>query len=140
MDDSETVLGADAPDLRKVMEKGVDEGSEPASRPRMDEESAGLVDDGDVLVGVDHIQGNELRFEGRSRRELDFRRDQIAGTQFVARLAERPVDRHLVFIDEPLELRPGKIPDLTAQEDVEAIAFPVIPGDAEKSLIHATVS
>ena len=68
VDDAGALFAADAGEtVAAVVEQGVDQGAVRVAGGRMDHQARGLVDHDDVVVLVDHVQGDVLGGAGPSR-------------------------------------------------------------------------
>jgi len=123
-----------------MIEKRVDQRAEAAACPRVDQQPARLVDDGDVRVREKDVEGDELRLHGNRFGHLDFGLDQVAGPESIAGFLELAVDLDLVLIDKPLELGAGEFADLAAEKDVQADALSEIAGNPKYLFNHGRVS
>jgi len=92
------------------------------SRSRMYNQSGWFVDDDQIFVFVNYVDGNVFRSEHlrRMRRQFDF--DFIVGANFVRRLRQSAADENIAVVNQPLEPRTTPTFDSFREKRVEPLA------------------
>ena len=101
---------ADAGKARAAMRnEGIDQGSGLVPRRGMDDQAGRLVDDDEVVVLVDDVEGDRFRPRLGRHRRRHRHDDLLAGTDDPARLGDRhPVDGHRAVDDQGFRARPAE--------------------------------
>jgi hypothetical protein len=128
VDDAGAEVSADAGELVEVVEESVDEGAVVAgvvgdAGAGVDHHACGLVDDGEVLVFVEDLEGDVLGegVEGwRVRGTFDF--DGLAAVELLFGLGGRAGDADLAVLDEELDTGAADVGDGLGEVLVEAQA------------------
>lgn len=90
------------------------------SRGRVDDHAGPLVDDHQVVVLIDDLQGNVLRLERRRVRLRDFDFDDVAGCYAVSGLTRLAVDGYEVALDQTRGRGTAQVRRVLGNEAVEA--------------------
>src|SRR5579871_1060649 len=128
VDDAGAEVAADAGELVEVVEKGVDEGAVVAgivggAGAGVDHHASGLVDDGEVLVFVEDLEGDVLGKGVEGRRVWGaFNLDLLAAVKFLFGLGGSAGDADLAVLDEELDTGAADVGDGLGEVLVEAQA------------------
>jgi len=103
VDDARAFRSADIPEFIAVVQEGVDEGALFVAHRRMDDHSAGFVDDHQVVVFVENGQGDFFGegFGCGFRRRLDF--DDVAGVEVLFRFGGGAIEQDGTIFNEELQ-------------------------------------
>src|ERR1700693_3643473 len=109
MDDAGAQLPPDARKIANVMEQGIDEGPGAGPGRWVHDESRRLVEREEVLVLVEHGEGNRLGLEGDGAglRYLDL--DFLARANLVRPLSRDSGHARRAFLDQPLDPGPRQV-------------------------------
>jgi hypothetical protein len=126
MDDAGAKIAADVREFGEVEEECVDEGAAVAgvvggAGSGVDHHSSGLVDDGEVLVFVEDVEGDVLGdgVEGRGLgRAFDL--DGFATVEFLFGLGRIAIDADLACFDEELDAGSGDVREGLGEVEIEA--------------------
>jgi len=111
--------------------EGVDEGAALVALGGVDDEVGGLVDDEDVLVLEQDVEGDVLGGDGGAFWEVGRDLDAVAAADAVARLGGRGVDSDAPFADEALDEGAGEVGEGRGEVLVEAsLAHAATDGEA----------
>src|SRR5512143_1793131 len=137
MDDPRTVLVADDGDLREMIEQCVDQRPRRMTLSRVDYEVRRLVDDHDIGVDKNELEGDALRDErrlGLGRLVCDV--DPVPRLELIARLSGEGADPDAAGVDDLADLGPAQPFDLVGQKNVEPDVLPDLRPDDEISRWH----
>jgi hypothetical protein len=126
MDDAGAKVAADVGEVVEVVEQGVDESATVASvvgrsGARVDHHAGRLVDDGQVLVLMENVEGNVFSYSVERCwmwRALDL--DRFAAVELLFGLCRVSVDAHLAGFDEELHAGPADVGESLSEVLVEA--------------------
>lgn len=105
VDDPRPLGMTDPLDAGEMMDEGIDEGPVDDPGPGMDDQPGGFVEDDDVLIGVNHVQGNLLGKEGAfPLKVLEIDLDDVPDSQFMRGSRPGAVQADLLVGDEVLDL------------------------------------
>lgn len=121
VNDAGAGLSADAGEVVAVMKEGVDEGAVGVTRGGVDDEAGGLVDDEDVRVLVEDVEGDVLGgdLDGDSLR--DGKEDGVARLEDGAGFGGLAIKRGVAGLDEVLEAGAGVLRQAGVEEAVQAL-------------------
>lgn len=106
----------------KFVQQGVDHSSGFHARAGMNDHARGLVDDDEVLIGVEDFErdGFGLRVHRRWRRNFDC--DGIAGFDTMGALGWRAIHAGVTVIEQRLDAGAAEVGKMRGQETIEPLA------------------
>ena len=119
--DAGTQRAVDAGEILTVPEQRIDQRSRIDARSRVNHHAAGLVDDDDVRILIEHVKRDVLctnlhLFGGRQR--ID---DLLSAAQFVVRLAHRAVHCDPPILNEALRIAAREIRQLPYERTIQPL-------------------
>ena len=118
---------ADAAQVAHMVQKRIDESAVRVAGGRMHDHARRLVDDDEIRVVVDDVEGQRLGPRRRRRRRRHVHPHHVAGVDGGSRARRRAVEQDVPLSDQLLDLRPGAASQLRSQELVESQAGVVGP-------------
>ena len=122
VDDAGPLFAVDAGEgVAAVVQQGVDQGAVLMARRRMDHQALGLIDDQNVPVLVDHVQGNVL---GHKLRLADLRQEDVkllTGLGLGVFLHGPAAARHAALLQQPLDGAAGQLRQGAGKEHVHPL-------------------
>lgn len=102
MHDSRTFHAADSRQALTVGQKRVHQGASPSPSPRMDHHSRGLIQDNEVAILAQDVEGNLLwcKLKRRGRRDMEL--DPFPGTDPVVGFLGPSTHQHVPLVDQAL--------------------------------------
>jgi len=88
----------------------------------VDGHASGLVDDDEVVVFVEDVEGDGFGFSFEGSARFGLNRDALAATKFLARLGRLAVDENEAGIDEFLDAGAGQFSGVRGDKAVKARA------------------
>ena len=110
VDDAGPQLAVDAGEgIAAVVEQGVDQGAGPVSRRRMDHQALGLVDDQQVAILIDDVQGNILGLQGHGLGLRQVQGQHVPGLELVVFPQRAALPQDPALLQQPLGRGAGQI-------------------------------
>ncbi len=125
MNDSRAEFAADGGEFAvraEFVEQGVDHGAGFHSRARMDDHARGLVDDDQIVIGIENIEGNGFGLRVHGCRRGNFDGDCIAGFNAMGALRRSAVYAGVAVVEQRLDARAAEIGEMRRQKTIEAPA------------------
>lgn len=120
VDDAGPLLAADSGEVGAVVEEGVDEGSRLVAWRGVHDEVGGLVDDDEVVILEEDVEGDVFRHGFHGDRWRSVPRDEVAGADAHFAAAGLSVHGHAVGFDFLLPARAGELGSGAGQDGVES--------------------
>ena len=105
VNDARPQLAADGPDGRTVIQQGIDQSAGRVAGGRVNNHPGRLVEDDQVIIFVEYIQGQRLRFHHRVSWRRYTTGDLILRLQPVTGLFRQAIDRNLAVLNQDCRLR-----------------------------------
>ena len=106
MDDPGSLLASNAAQVSDVMQERVDERAVSMTSGGMDDHSSGFVDNQQVTILVDDVNGQRFRRWRGIDRLGYIDRDDLSGLDQLIRSSRLPADLNMTVFDQALQLRP----------------------------------
>jgi hypothetical protein len=123
MDDTGTIVAAGGGELAEVVEQGIDEGAGVLAGAGMDDYARGFVDDDDVFVFIEDVEGKVFGFGVEGRTGLGFDGDAFGAAEQQRRFGGSRVDEHAAGLDPLLEPGAAEFGQAGLEVVIEALAF-----------------
>ena len=120
VNDARPQLAADGPDGRTVIQQGIDQSAGRMAGGRVNDHPGRLVEDDHIVIFVENIQGQRLRFHHRVSRRRYMTGDLIPRLQPVTRFFRQVVDRNLAVLNQSCRLRARQGGNAGGNQQIEA--------------------
>ena len=112
-----------------VMKEGIDEGAVGVAGSRMNDQSDRFIDDHEVFVLVEDVEGNVLRDEVRRLGVGKLDRDGVTGYYGRSRSRLAPIQEDMAILEQSLDPGAGEFRQFPGKEQIEPFPGVLLDGN-----------